>query len=152
MTCRILVGWDGSDPADVALEAAITYAREIGGEVEVLAVFDRRRPVSDKESSVPSAPERGEVREKFSQRFGETPVKFHAVVDSASPALVLAQFAQDRKFDLIAVGKSSSWDHRDGDQTLLELTSCTTTPLMVVKPDRPIMARSSEEDRKGRTP
>lgn len=128
---RVLVGWDGSDPADAALRVAMAYAQEFGGEVRALAVFGKLgdRHVDEEELA---APERREVREKFMARFGDGPVIFHAVVDTASPGRVLAQFAHDHGFDLIAVGRPAPGERRDGDRTVHELATHAAASLLVV--------------------
>jgi nucleotide-binding universal stress UspA family protein len=132
---RILVGWDGSDPSDSALRVAIAYVQEFGGEVEALAVFEKRgdEHVDDEELA---APERRDVREKFAVRFGDGTVVFHAVADAASPARVLARVAKDQGFDLIAVGCRAPGERRDGDQTVHELAVHAAVPLLVVEDDQ----------------
>lgn len=128
---RVLVGWDGSDPADAALRVALAYAQEVGGEVEALAVFGRLSDGHLDEEEL-AAPERREVREKFAARFGAGPLIFHAVVDTANPGRALARFAHDHGFDLIAVGRPAPGERRDGDRTVHELAIHAATPFLVV--------------------
>jgi 8-oxo-dGTP diphosphatase len=120
---RILVGWDGSEPANAALRLAVT----LGGEVEALAVF------SPGSSEHDPGPERSHVREKLSTLLDGRDVRFHAIVEATSPARVLARFASDHGFDLIAVGRRLA--ARDGDGTLHALAAGVRLPLLVVTPD-----------------
>ncbi len=130
---RILVGWDGSDPADRALRVALGYAHTVGGEVEVLAVFDK--PGTGTANDGVTDAERQNVREKFAAVFGNGPARFRAIVGSKNPAETLASFASDHDFDLIAIGRNSSGVGGDGDRTVHELAQLATTPLLVVGAD-----------------
>lgn len=129
---RILVGWDGSGPADAALRIATAYADEVGGEVEALAVFNKPTDSPTIDGAQVVDPERRGVREHYAERFDGGSVRFHAIVDSASPAYALARFAHDHDFDLIAVGRSTGGKSRDGDRTLHELVAHAAVPLLVV--------------------
>ena len=77
-----------------------------------------------------AAPERHDVREKFIARFGDGPVFFHAVVDTASPGRV--SLADDHGFDLIAVDRPVPGERRNGDRTVHELATHAAAPLLVV--------------------
>ena len=92
---RILVGWDGSEPANAALRLAVT----LGGEVEALAVFS---PGSGQQDP---GPERSHVREKLSTLLDGRDVRFHAIVQADEPGSCPGRFASDHGFDLIAVGR-----------------------------------------------
>jgi nucleotide-binding universal stress UspA family protein len=118
---RILVGWDGSEPANAALRLATT----LGGEVEALAVFS---PANGELS-----PERYDVREKFTTLLDGRQVRFHAIFEATSPARALAAFSSDHGFDLIAVGRPLVTRDRDG--TLPTLAAEARVPLLVVSPD-----------------
>jgi hypothetical protein len=124
MTFRgILVGWDGSEPANAALRLAVTC----GEEVEALTVFS---PASGEQRP---GPERHRVREQFTTVLDGRQVPFHAIVETKSPPPVLARFPTDHGFDLIGVGRPSL--ARDGDGTLPTLSAEARVPLLVVSPD-----------------
>jgi 8-oxo-dGTP diphosphatase len=120
---RILVGWDGSEPASAALRLAVTF----GGEVEALAVFSPARGQHG------PGPERRRVREALTSQLDGRHVRFHAIVEETTPAGALAGFASDHGFDLIAVGRPSAG--RDGDGTVSALATRARVPLLVVSPD-----------------
>jgi nucleotide-binding universal stress UspA family protein len=106
---RILVGYDGSDGARLALEHALQLTRELNAEIWTLWV----------RASLPHYPETvDEVEEEkvaanaflqritkdvlaYSKQYG---VDIHAESRAGHPAQSLLSFAEEGKFDLIVLG------------------------------------------------
>jgi nucleotide-binding universal stress UspA family protein len=133
---RILVGWDGSDSAEAALRMATSYANAIGSEIEALAVFDGRSGVRSDGIAVEAGPEYKRVASRFHDRFKDGRVTFRAIATRDNPGRVLAEYADDHGFDLIAVGRPAMDASGDHDHAVRVLQSRATTTVLVVTTER----------------
>ncbi len=129
---RILVAWDGSDAAEAALQMATSYAGVVGATVEALTVFDGRAPAALVGTVEERGPEYERVTARFHTRFGDGRVRFHAISTRTNPGQVIAQYAKDRGFDLIAVGRPATDGRGDHDHAVEVLEAQATATVLVV--------------------
>ncbi|MHB1553318.1 MAG: universal stress protein [Acidimicrobiales bacterium] len=133
---RILVGWDGSDSAEAALRMATSYADAIGSEIAALAVFDGRNGATSESDTVEAGPEYVRVTSRFHARFGDGRVAFRAIASRANPGRVLAEYADDHGFDLIAVGRPVTDGSGDHDHAVQALQRHATATVLAVATER----------------
>jgi len=129
---RILVAWDGSDAAEAALLMAASYADAVGATVEALTVFDGRSRAGIDGAFEVTGPEYERVTTRFQARFGDGRIPFHAVASSSNPGQVIAQYADDRDFDLIAVGRPAADESGDHDHAVPILKRQSSATVLVV--------------------
>lgn len=129
---RILVGWDGSDSAEAALRLATSYADAIGAEVEALTVFDGRNDATSHGRAPEPGPEYERVTSRFRLRFGDGRVPFRAIASKTNPGRILAQYADDRGFDVVAVGHPAGDDSGDDDHAVRVLREHASAAVLVV--------------------
>ncbi len=106
---KLLVGYDGSDGAKVALDHALQLAKDLGSEVCILWV---RESLPHYPETIDEIEQERESADLFyrritaevdacSQKYG---VDVRAETRSGQPAHALILFAQERAFDLIVLG------------------------------------------------
>lgn len=135
---KILVGYDGSEPARKALVTAIELARAFKGEVVALAVV-RPPEFAELEGEVENALEeaQGPLAEAFrwareAARKQGVPLYLHRRV--GHPAEVLMRFADEQHADLIILGRRGltlvqQWMLGSVSERVLRYAPC---PVMVV--------------------
>ena len=133
---RMLVVWDGSDSAEAALRMATSYADALGSEIEALTVFDGRSGATSKSDTVEAGPEYSRVTTRFHARFGDGRVVFRAIASRANPGRVLAEYADDHGFDLIAVGRPATDGSGDHDHAVQALHRHATATVLAVVTER----------------
>ncbi|MDR5709861.1 MAG: universal stress protein [Armatimonadota bacterium] len=106
---RVLVGYDGSDPARRALQAALDLAQRYGAAVTALAVA-RPPEFAELEAEVDAAlmEARGPLAEAFRwarEQARKAGVDLHLRVQIGHPAEVLVRVAREEGFDLIVLGR-----------------------------------------------
>lgn len=110
---RILIAWDGSGPAQRALDAAVGLARRYDAEITALAVAyspGHAETEADRIESVEAARRQLEsafaaVRDR-ADRVG-VPIEL-TVVEGERPAETLLAYAHEHAFDLIVAGRHRS--------------------------------------------
>lgn len=116
---KILVGYDGSEGAKLALEHVLQLARELQSEVWTLWV---RGSLPHYPETVDEVEEEKEAANRFLQTITKDimavtkqyGVEIHAESRSGHPAQTLLAFAKEGRFDLIALGNrghSGLWGH-----------------------------------------
>jgi nucleotide-binding universal stress UspA family protein len=136
---RILVAYDGSDPARNALEAALDLAGELGGEIEILAV---EGPLPRYAATV------GEVDEAVRERatyFGEVLAQARAfarergvdvvtTIRPGHPAEEIVRHAEAGGADLIVIGHRGHFLQRFPlGSTAAKVTHHAHCPVLVVR-------------------
>lgn len=106
---KILVGYDGSEPARKALVTALELARAFRGEVAALAVV-RPPEFAELEGEIENALEEaaGPLAEAFAQARALAKaqgVTLHLHRRVGHPAEVLIRYAEEGQFDLIVLGR-----------------------------------------------
>jgi nucleotide-binding universal stress UspA family protein len=136
---RILVAYDGSDPARHALTAALDLAIELGSEVEVLAV----------EGPLPRyAATRGEVDDAAAERAsyyagvlggaralaGERGLEVATTLRPGHPAEEIVRYAEAIRAGLIVVGHRGHFlQHFPLGSTAAKVTHHAHCPVLVVR-------------------
>jgi nucleotide-binding universal stress UspA family protein len=106
---KLLVGYDGSEGAKLALDHALLLARELNAEVWTLWV---RGSLPHYPETVDEVEEEKEAANSFMQRITkdilgyskQSGVEIHAESRSGHPAQTLLTFAEEGNFDLIVLG------------------------------------------------
>jgi nucleotide-binding universal stress UspA family protein len=106
---KMLVGFDGSDGAKLALEHALQLAKELNAEVWTLWI---RGSLPHYPETVDEVEEEKEAANAFLQRITKDVLAYskhysidiHAESRSGHPAQTLLAFAEEGKFDLIVLG------------------------------------------------
>lgn len=135
---RILVGYDGSEPARKALSTAIELAQALGGEVSALAVV-RPPEFAELEGEIENALEeaQGPLAEAFRwarEVARKRGVPLHLYRRVGHPAEVLIRFAEEQDADVILLGRRGltqvqRWMLGSISERVLRYASC---PVMVV--------------------
>jgi nucleotide-binding universal stress UspA family protein len=133
---RILVGYDGSEPARKSLLAAFELASCANGKVTFLAVV---RPPEFVEFEVKSFLEDAERRLADAFRWAEEEAQKNSIsleirTELGHPAEVLVKVAEDEKYDLIIIGrrgitKAKRWMLGSISERVLRYAPC---PVMVL--------------------
>jgi nucleotide-binding universal stress UspA family protein len=142
---RIVVGVDGSDHSDAALDWAVRMAKGMGS--EVVAVFAISPPVYfDTGYMAPVAPRqfdpewraemKKEFEEKWCKRLRDAGVPYRTVMDDGRPASVIARVAEGIDADVIVVG-------RRGRGGVAELVLGSVSHELVLHSKRPILLIST---------
>jgi nucleotide-binding universal stress UspA family protein len=106
---KILVGYDGSDGAKLALEHALQLAKELRAEVWALWV---RGSLPHYPETVDEVEEEREAADAFFQQITKDVLAYskqygvdvHVASRSGHPARTILSFAEEGKFDLIVLG------------------------------------------------
>jgi len=106
---KLLVGYDGSDGARLALEHALRLAKELNAEVWTLWV---RGSLPHYPETVDEVEEEKEAANAFLQKISKDVLTYsrqygidvHAESVSGHPAQTILSFAEKGKFDLIVLG------------------------------------------------
>jgi|SRR5579859_7593648 len=142
---RIVVGVDGSEHGEAAIEWAVRMSKGMGS--EVYAVFAISPPMYfDAGFMAPMAPPqydpewRAEMKREFEQdwckRLRAAGVKYRTVFEDGRPATVLAQVADRVDADLIVVG-------RRGRGGVTELVLGSVSHELVLGSKRPVLVIES---------
>lgn len=142
---RIVVGVDGSDHAQAAVQWAIRMAKGMGS--EVVAVFAITPPVYfDPVYGAPMVPVeydeewRAQVKKEFEESwcrpFRDAGVRYQAVIDDGRAASVITRVADDMNADLVLVG-------RRGRGGVAELLLGSVSHELVLHSRRPVLVISS---------
>lgn len=137
---RILVGLDGSEGADRALEWAATLARDLN--TDVIAICAVPIPTVYSPAGIPfpidDTRDRAELRAVLDDQWcavlRKMEIPYRAIVEVGSPADVIMQVADREKAQLIVVGSRG----RGGFRGLLlgsvgqQLTHHSTRPIVIV--------------------
>lgn len=132
---RILVGYDGSEPARRAFEFALTLAVKFGAALDVLAVARPPEPPDEVETEA----EIERAQEHFEQDFGQLrrlaqplgiSVGFEVAV--GHPAEQLVHYAETRGVDHIVLGHRGKtfferWRLGSVSKQVIHYAHCTTT-------------------------
>jgi nucleotide-binding universal stress UspA family protein len=147
---RIVVGVDGSEHADAALEWAVRMAKGMGS--EVIAVFAISPPIYfDTGFGPPIIPPqfdkswRAEMRQEFERswckRLREAKVRYRTVMENGRPASVLTEVADRNDAAVILVG-------RRGMGGVAELLLGSVSHELVLHSKRPVLVVSTALDAK----
>lgn len=142
---KIVVGVDGSEHGEAAIEWAVRMSKGMGS--EVIAVFAISPPVYfDAGFNPPMAPPqydpewRAEIKKEFERdwckRLRVAGVKYRTVFEDGRPATVLAQVADRVDADLIVVG-------RRGRGGVTELVLGSVSHELVLGSKRPVLVIES---------
>jgi nucleotide-binding universal stress UspA family protein len=136
---RILVAWDGSRPAVLALDIALDIARMGDAEIVVLSVAYSPAHAETSEDRVESVEAARRYLEEAYARYADRPQRLgvpseHVVVEGERPADAIRDYAREHALDLIVVGHHRS---RRGGRFLLRgvaerLVENAGVPLLVV--------------------
>lgn len=158
---RIVVGVDGSEHADAAIDWAARMAKGMGS--EVIAVFAVAPPVYfDTGYMAPIAPPqfdpewRAEMKREFEKQWckglRDAGVSYRTIMEDGSPASVIAQVADKFDADMIVIG-------RRGRGGIAELVLGSVSHALVLHSKRPILViesaakpKASGATRKGPSP
>jgi nucleotide-binding universal stress UspA family protein len=142
---RIVVGVDGSEHADAALDWAVRMAKGMGS--EVIAVFAISQPFYFDAGYVTAvAPPqfdpvwRAEITKEFEEKWCkpliEAGVKYRITVEDGRPASVIARVADGTDADVIVVG-------RRGRGGVAELVLGSVSHELILHSKRPILLIST---------
>lgn len=142
---RIVVGVDGSEHSEAAINWAVRMAKGMGS--EVVAVFAIAPPVYfDGGFMAPIAPPqfdeewragmKREFEEQWCKSLRDAGVKYQAVIEDGRPASVIAKVADELNADLIVVG-------RRGRGGVAELVLGSVSHELVLHSKRPILVISA---------
>jgi nucleotide-binding universal stress UspA family protein len=142
---RIVVGVDGSEHSEAAINWAVRMAKGMGS--EVVAVFAIAPPVYfDGGYMAPVAPPqfdptwRAEMKKEFEgqwcQRLRDGGVRYRTIMEDGRPASVIAQVADSIDADVIVVG-------RRGRGGVAELVLGSVSHELVLHSKRPILVIST---------
>lgn len=109
MFTRLLLAWDGSPPAQRALDLAVSVARRFGAEIVAVSVAHSPAHAETEEDRVESVDAtRRFLEESFArvrdraERAG-VPVE-HVIIEGEEPADEIVRYAHDHGFDLVVAG------------------------------------------------
>jgi nucleotide-binding universal stress UspA family protein len=142
---RIVVGVDGSEHSEAALDWAVRMAKGMGS--EVVAVFAIAPPVYfDTGYMAPAAPLqfdpewRAEMKKEFEgqwcKRLRDAGVRYRTIMENGRPASVIAQVGDSIDADVIVVG-------RRGRGGVAELVLGSVSHELVLHSKRPILLIST---------
>lgn len=143
---RIVVGVDGSEHAEAAIQWAVRMAKGMGS--EVVAVFAVAPPIYfDGGYMAPIAPPqldedwRAGVKKEFEEQWctslRDAGVNFRTIFEDGRPASVIAKVAESVNADVIVVG-------RRGRGGVAELVLGSVSHELVLHSKRPILVISTE--------
>jgi nucleotide-binding universal stress UspA family protein len=146
---RIVVGVDGSEHSDAAVEWAARMAKGMGS--EVVAVFAVAPPVYFETGyTAPVVPPqfdpewrvemKNELEGSWSKRLRDAGVQYRTVMEDGRPASVIAQVADSVDADVIVVG-------RRGRGGVAELVLGSVSHELVLHSKRPILLISTTQSR-----
>jgi nucleotide-binding universal stress UspA family protein len=106
---KILVAYDGSEPAKKALDKAIEMTTSYGGELALLTVTEPVCPLGVTEEDCGKMDQilkkqTEEILSKVKQRLEEQSIKASALVRVGSPADEIINVAEQEKVDMIVLG------------------------------------------------
>ena len=117
MNLKIVVGVDGSEPSQRAVEWCATYAQALGAEVVAVHVIDApfvdapatTFPVRNPQFSAAELEElEAAVAGEWCAPLAKASVPFRVVLGNGVPSVVLMQAANDEDADLVVTGKRGS--------------------------------------------
>jgi len=109
---KIIIGFDGSEPAEKALEFGFAIARIMDSELDVIAVVQPPEPATNAETQA-TIHDACTYYEKSLQRIADNakengiPIETHVVV--GFPAEQIIRKAEQDRADLIIVGQRGMW-------------------------------------------
>jgi nucleotide-binding universal stress UspA family protein len=107
---RLLLAWDGSPPAQRALDVAVGIARRYGGEIVAVSVAHSPTHAETEEDRLESVDAARRYLERSFARVRDRADRAgveieHVVVEGDQPADDLIRYAHDRDFDLVVAGR-----------------------------------------------
>jgi nucleotide-binding universal stress UspA family protein len=149
---RILLGFDGSEPSNNALEHAVKIAEKLGSRLLLISVAPRFRiPIFPDEgfevTSIDVAQEYDEYQTKMSEYYKEalqkavkgirdtSDLEVESILESGRPSSTIVRVAEEREVDLIILGSRglggiTGWILGSTSRRVVE--SCTK-PVLIVK-------------------
>lgn len=106
---RLLLAWDGSPPAQRALDVAVGIARRYGAEIVAASVAHSPTHAETEEDRIESVEAARRFLEGSFERVRDraeragVPIE-HAVLEGEQPAVALVDYAHAHRFDLVVAG------------------------------------------------
>lgn len=150
---RVLVGLDGSDNSQAALDYAVTLAKPVGAEVVAVYALTPLEyvypphplalPVQFDEQAVQSL--QGQLDDEWCRPLRDAGVRYWARVIVGRPSTVLDDAAREEGADLIVVGRRGRSAAREllAGSVSHELSHRSDIPVLIVNRDRTPAERAS---------